>query len=115
MSLGLRRVDVAMVDHQQESSGRDGGEQLQLGVVTLRAQQCRVLGGHQIERLRREWCVQESGVHPLDVRVGLLSVQRGALECHLRYVECGDVPALPGEPDSVGALAAPDIERPTRC
>ena len=111
--LGLFDVDIGMVDNKKMSKGRDGVDQATFRISVWSVQQRRVLGGDKVEPGTRKARLEQAGMHPFHLDVGLLSRPRRTLQGDVGYIDRRDPPAPGCQPDGVGSLAASHVESGT--
>jgi hypothetical protein len=71
------------------------------------------LGGDKVEPSDRERRIEKARVNPFHIGVGLLGGSSRTLQRDVGHVDRSDPPASGCQPDGIGSLAAPNIERGT--
>ena len=103
-------------DHQQRSPRPDGRGQRREQSGPRPGCHLHELGRDEVEGVRLGCADEKVDLLPLDARrdyrISVRGVPGGPLERHPRDVSRHHVPTVPGEPDGVGPLATPHVERP---
>ena len=103
-----------MADHEEDSTGCQGGCGMRQRPAALLGGKVKVHDHNEVERGRRRLPLDDIGLDPghFHATVGRQSLCLG--KPGAREVDAGDAPTLRGEPYGVAALAAGNVERPTR-
>ena len=106
----LLDVYIGMVDDQEMSTRSDRSDQPTFRLMVRRLQEGWVLGRDEVEPRTREFRIEQAGVDPVDLRVGLLGGRGCTLQRDVGHVDRRDPPTSPCQPDGVGPFAASDVE-----
>ena len=110
MCLRLFDVEISMVDNKEMSERGDGVDQPTFRITVGRVQQGRVLSRDKIEPGTRKDRVEQAGVNPFHIDVGLLGGCRCTLQRDVGYVDRRDPPASARQPYGVRPFAASNVE-----
>ena len=110
MCLRLFDVDIGMVDNKEMSKRGNSVDQPTFRITVWRVQQCRVLGGDEIEPGTRKNCFEQAGMYPVHINVGPLGGRNCTLQSDVGYVDRSDHPAPARQPYGVRPFAASNVE-----
>ena len=110
VGLGVLGVKLRVVYDEQGAAWRYGLQEPGQALAFLADGQ--IAGCHKIEGFTLK--LVDAGLSPVDVDASAVRSLPGPIKSDLGNVDRGDLPALLGKPDRIGALTAADFERRTR-
>ena len=110
----VRLVQAHVMDDEQEAPRGDSVKQDAFGDTGGRTKKRGIHGRDQVEGSSGEPGLDESGVHPRDIRAHAAGLLGRACQCDAGGFDLRHGPATLGQPDRVGALTAANVEHPAR-